>query len=176
MNNAGGDWGTINTGPANTFSLGTSASGTTTNVKALTWTNAGLVALPAIGTDSGQTATASVCEDTTTHALYFGSGAVGICKGTSSVRFKTDILPLISGLDDLIKLSTVTYRLKPGYGDSTRKLYGFTAEQMFEVFPELVWLDEDGRPTSIDWAGLLPIIVNSIKDMNGQIDQLKGSK
>jgi hypothetical protein len=150
-----------------------SGSGAQTQTTAMTISGAQLVSLPAISTDSGQTATATVCEDTTTHALYFGSGAAGICKGTSSIRFKHDILPLEAGIEEILRLGTVSYYLNEGYGDSSRKLYGFTAEQMYEVLPELVWVGKDGRPDSIDWAGLVPVLVNAIKWQQAEIDDLK---
>lgn len=46
-----------------------------------------------ITTDATHT-DATVCEDTTTHQFYFGLGTVGICLGTSSMRYKTKITPL----------------------------------------------------------------------------------
>ena len=132
-----------------------------------------LVTLPAIVTDATHT-DSTLCQDTTTHAIYFGSGAAGICLGTSSVRFKTDLAPLTAGLDELLRVDTVSYRYRPGYGDPSRRLYGFTAEQMAGVMPELVGLDADGRPNSVDWAGMVPVLVRAIQQQQVRIETLEG--
>lgn len=116
---------------------------------------------------------ATVCRDTTTGVLYAGSGAVGICLGTSSLRFKTDIGPLAYGLDELVRLETIHYRYKPGYGDGPRELFGFAAEQVNEVMPKLVGLDAKGLPNSVDWAGLMPIAVRSIQQLNERLTALE---
>lgn len=138
----------------------------------LTISNTGLISLPAVSSDSGQTTTSSVCQDTTTHSLYFGSGTLGICKGTSSIRFKTNIQPLYAGLNELMQLSAITYYHRPGYGDTNRKLYGFTAEQINAVIPELSYLDSKGLPTSFDWGGLTPVMIRAIQELKKANDSL----
>lgn len=132
----------------------------------------GQISVP-VTTDSGQTATATVCEDITTHQFYFGSGTGGICKGTSSARFKDAIRPLTAGLDEVLNLAAISYYFKPEAGDPSRKLYGFTAEQMYGVIPDLVWLDKQDRPSSVDYVGLVPVLVRAIQQQQAEIDELK---
>jgi len=151
------------------------SGGTGLNTGTLNITAGGALIHTGITTDATHT-DATVCEDTTSHQYYFGSGTAGICLGTSSIRFKDAIAPLSSGLSDLMRLDTITYHYKPGYGDPSRKLYGFTAEQMYGVIPDLVGLDPEGRPNSVDWAGLVPVLVNSIKELKGQIEQLRAAR
>lgn len=132
----------------------------------------GQLIVSAIATDTAHT-DATVCEDTTTHQFYSGSGTLGICLGTSSLRFKDHIAPLQPGLAQIVDLRPITYHYKPGYGDSSRKLYGFAAEQVNEILPELVSLDTAGRPNSIDWAGLVPVLVNAIQEQQREINALR---
>ena len=128
---------------------------------------------PSISSDATHTSV-TLCEDSTTHAAYFGSGTAGICLGTSSARFKNSILPMQAGLEELLHLDTISFRYNEGYGDGgARRLYGFTAEQVAEVMPELVGLDVDGKPQSVDWAGLVPVLVRAIQQQQAEIEALK---
>jgi hypothetical protein len=125
----------------------------------------GGINLPSLPSDATHTDN-TVCADTSTGLLYKGSGAVGICLGTSSARFKHDISPLRPGLAQIMALQPVSYRYNKGYGDDgARELYGFTAEQVADVLPELVGHDAEGRPNSVDWAGIVPVLVKAIQEL-----------
>jgi hypothetical protein len=108
---------------------------------------------------------ATVCVDTTSKQFYSGSAALGVCLGTSSARYKKGIKALNTGLAAVMKLNPISYRLKKG---GSKDLYGFTAEDTFKPLPELVGLDTKGRPNSIDMMGLIPVLVNAIKDLAAQ--------
>jgi len=154
-----------------------SGSGTTQNAYSSALTIAGgtgLVALPKISSDATHT-DATVCEDTTSHALYAGSGTAGICLGTSSLRFKHDVSPLTADLGDaLLKLEPISYRYNKGYGGGDdRLLYGFAAEQVATVLPQLVSRDTEGRPNSVDWAGIVPLNTLEIKRIADRLDRVE---
>lgn len=138
----------------------------------LSLTSGGLVELPQIGSDATHT-DATVCEDTTSHALYAGSGAAGICLGTSSIRFKHAIEPLRAGLPQIMALEPVSYHLNADHGDPSKKLYGFTAEQGGKALPDLVGLDTNGRPNTFDYMGVVPVLVKAIQEQQAEIDALK---
>jgi hypothetical protein len=133
----------------------------------------GALTLGGLGTDSGQTATATVCEDTTTHVTYFGSGAAGICKGTSSRRFKHDIEDLTVGLNEIMGLRATSYYLNADMGDATKKIYGFIAEESAASLPELVGYDKNGLISSFDLVGVVPVLVKAVQQLQGEIDALK---
>jgi hypothetical protein len=136
----------------------------------------GLTSLSDIGTDATHT-DASVCEDTTTHTLYSGSGTLGVCLGTSSMRYKHDINHLPLGLAELAALKPVSFYYNKGRGDNGVKLqYGFLAEDMEGVLPNLVDLDKDGKPNSVDLVGLIPVLVHAIQEQQKEIDALKAKK
>jgi hypothetical protein len=132
-----------------------------------------LVAINQIASDSGKT-DATVCEDTTNHQLFAGSGTAGICLGTSSLRYKRDVTPLGFGLTAIEALRPIAYRYKPNIGQDARPLhYGFAAEQVMDVLPGLVGLDPRGRPNSVDWAGVVPILVKAVQEQQREIEHLK---
>jgi hypothetical protein len=136
----------------------------------LAWTTAGAVGT--FGTDATHT-TATVCEDTTSHAIFFGSGAAGICAGTSSLRFKHDVIPLEAGLKEVLALEPIRYKLNADHGDPDHELYGFSAEQGGTVLPVLMGSDPEGRPNSFDHVGVIPVLVKAIQEQQAQIEELK---
>ena len=156
-------------GPATTF---TNPLGTLLCLNAGLTVDTGLVTISSISTDSAKT-TATICEDTTTHALYYGSGTAGVCAGTSSARFKHDIEPLAAGLTQIMALKPLSYFLNADHGDPTKKLYGFVAEDAIGVVPELVGLDTEGKPNSMDYLGVLPVAVRAIQEQQHEIELLK---
>lgn len=115
----------------------------------------------------------TLCVDTTTNQVYKGSGTIGICLGTSSVRFKQGWKELTLGLRELLALNPGRFRYIEGYGDDGNKeQFGFIAEDAADVIPELVGLDSEGLPNSFDLVGLIPLLVNAIKDQQAQIQTL----
>lgn len=133
----------------------------------------GAVTIPTITSDSGKTDN-TVCEDSTTHQLYAGSGTLGVCLGTSSMRFKHDILPQQDGLAQVAQLKPVNFRYIKGYGDSgAREQYGFLAEDVNKVIPKLVGLDATGKPNSVDLLGLVPVLVKAIQEQQKEIEILR---
>lgn len=72
-----------------------------------------------------------------------------------------------------MRLRPVSYKLNADHGDPNKTLYGFTAEQMRPVLPKLVGLDAKGAPNTADYVGLIPVLVNAVKELKAEIDELK---
>ena len=52
--------------------------------------------------------------------------------------------------------------------------YGFIAHEVQDIFPEIVEGDKDGEEyQSINYSGLIPILVNEIKKLKEEIKNLK---
>ncbi len=154
---------------------GTGAASTAVNglVTALTIKGATqVVQINAIASDATHT-DASVCEDTTTHGLYSGSGTAGICLGTSSARFKHDVTALDAGLPQIMALQPRRYFLNPGHGDTQRPYYGFLAEDGAGVLPELTGYDAEGRPNTFDYLGIVPVLVRAVQQQQEEITALR---
>lgn len=145
----------------------------TGGTNALTINKAQLVSLPAISSDATHT-DATVCEDTTTHALFSGSGTSGVCLGTSSIRFKRDVKPLNVGLNEILALSPKKFFFKKGWGDNgAKEHYGLIAEDAIKTDGHLVGLDKGGKPNSVDLVALVPVLVRAIQEQQAEIDHLK---
>ena len=129
--------------------------------------------LNAITSDATHT-DATVCEDTTSHALYAGSGTAGICLGTSSARYKHGITNLDAGLPQIMALQPRRYFLNPGHGDTQKPYYGFLAEDGAGVLPELTGYDVEGRPNTFDYLGVVPVLVRAVQEQQAEITALRG--
>lgn len=126
-----------------------------------------------LGTDAALADT-TLCLITATKVVATGSGTLGICLGTSSARYKTAIKPLDVGLAQILALNPKSFFYKLGYGDNgAREQYGLIAEDIVKVVPKLVGLDADGKPNTADLLGLVPVLINSVHELQAQITALK---
>ena len=93
----------------------------------------------------------------------------------SDERFKENVEPVGEVLPSLKNLDAVTYSLRNRSNrqkdDSER--YGFLAQNVKEVFPELVHTDSKGY-MYVDYIGLIPILVQSINELRAELAELKG--
>lgn len=171
--------GTVTINPATASAIDNEVIGGTTPLAGhfTTLSTTGVItgSTTSFASDTGQTATSTLCQDTTSHVVYSGSGAAGICKGTSSIRFKQNIGQVAYGLPEVMKLQPVSYYTKPGFGgDPNKQLYGFLAEDVSTVMPQAVTeYDAQGKPSSVDYIGMVPVLVKAIQEQQAQIDQLK---
>lgn len=119
-------------------------------------------------TDSGAT-DATMCRRTSNGQILSGTGTIGICLGTSSERYKHGIADLDVGIDALIRLRPIQYYLNADHGDPNKLLYGFTAEQGLDAFPRLVGFDEEGRPNTFDYVGLISPLVKAAQNHEARL-------
>jgi hypothetical protein len=121
----------------------------------------------------------------------------------SDERFKENILPMKNSLDKLKILTGVCYNLKVEVKNSTslpesdrslsekeqrdiallaqtreklenskKQNIGFVAQELQEVFPDLVEKDSTGY-LHVDYIGLIPVLVESIKEQQAKIAALQ---
>jgi Chaperone of endosialidase len=102
-------------------------------------------------------------------AVYVASnGQLGTL--TSSRRFKEDVRDMGEASAGLLSLRPVTFHYKPGYDDGTHLLqYGLIAEEVAEVFPDLVQRDAAGQPVAIRYHMLDSMLVNELQKQNAKI-------
>lgn len=63
-----------------------------------------------------------------------------------------------------MKLRPVTFLYKPEYSKSDRKLqYGLIAEEVAQIYPELVPCDKDGQPYTVRYQYLAPMLLNELQ-------------
>ena len=80
-----------------------------------------------------------------------------IVANTSSKKFKDNIKPIQKEID-LSKLNTVQFN----YKEEKAICYGMIAEELYELYPEFVNLDEEGEPFSINYQMFIPILIKEI--------------
>jgi uncharacterized protein YjbI with pentapeptide repeats len=86
---------------------------------------------------------------------------------TSDYRIKEDISNIEDNIDEL---KPVKYKNKL----NNKMEYGFIAHEVQDFFPEIVEGDKDGEEyQSINYSGLIPILVNEIKKLKEEIKNLK---
>lgn len=105
----------------------------------------------------------------------------------SDARFKSNISSLDGLSRGIIELNPVSYNINfPVSSDSLatkdkadkasesikndRIHYGFVAQEVREIFPELVVEDEDGM-LSIDYTGFIPLLVEAYKDLSAKVKE-----
>jgi hypothetical protein len=88
----------------------------------------------------------------------------------SSITLKENINPIENALENILKLSGVTYdRI-----DTKEHEAGLIAEWVELVIPDLVTKDSSGKPIGIKYTKLTAYLIESIKELKQQVDSLKG--
>lgn len=80
----------------------------------------------------------------------------------------------VTGLDDFSKEDT-SYDEKEEQGKQTQLSeisYGLAADQLKEVFPELVYEDKEGN-FSINYVEMVPLLVQSIRELSAEVTELR---
>jgi hypothetical protein len=97
-----------------------------------------------------------------------GGGRLGTT--TSSARFKEDVHNIDSESDGLMKLRPVAFRYKESHEPGRLPQYGLIAEEVAEVYPELVVNDDEGRPFAIRSQLLDPLLLNEVQKQSRRIE------
>lgn len=64
------------------------------------------------------------------------------------------------------------FRYKPEYAEGERPIqYGLIAEEVAEVHPELVQYGEDGRPFTVRYQLLIPLLLNEVQKQHLAMEQ-----
>lgn len=74
-------------------------------------------------------------------------------------------------LQKLTEKEQVDIALLNNSQEKSRKRLGFVAQEVQELFPELVEEDKEGY-MYVDYVGLIPVLVESVKEQQEQIDEL----
>ena len=83
---------------------------------------------------------------------------------SSSRRYKQDIQPMADASEKILQLRPVKFRYKqPDAAGEQPIQYGLVAEEVAEVFPELVVLNEDGQPETVAYHQLPALLLNELK-------------
>jgi hypothetical protein len=126
-------------------------------------------------TSTSVTITGGTINGTTLGATTRAAGSFSTLIATtitedSSIALKENINPIENALENILKLSGVTYdRI-----DTKEHEAGLIAEWVNLVIPDLVTKNKDGEPIGIKYTKLTAYLIESIKSLKHEIDELKG--
>ena len=98
----------------------------------------------------------------------------GILTQSSDARLKTNIRPISTALQQLQKINGYTYNWIDATRDSSLQI-GVLAQEVQQVYPELVHQNEKGE-LSVNYSGLVPVLIEAIKELKNEIEVLKNKK
>lgn len=90
----------------------------------------------------------------------------------SSARFKHAVLPLNTGLIELMALKPVSFRYNLTGDrdlDTQGTQIGFIAEDVAQVEPRLVEMDTEGRPFKVRYENMISLVVKSTQDLANMV-------
>ena len=91
---------------------------------------------------------------------------------TSSRRFKEDIYNMSDSTSKLYELRPVTFYYKPQYDDGSHTIqYGLIAEEVAKIMPDLVSYGKDGKPYTVRYQLLAPMLLNELQKQHSVVEQ-----
>ena len=105
-----------------------------------------------------------------TEVMIDSNGQLGV--KNSSIRFKEDVHDMAAASDGLMRLRPVIYRYKQPYADGSKPIdYGLIAEEVAEVYPDLVARDADGQIQTVQYQKLTPMLLNEVQKEHKLLEQ-----
>jgi hypothetical protein len=105
-----------------------------------------------------------------TAVVIDGNGQLGTIN--SSRAAKENVKPMGTASARVSKLRPVTFQYREPYGDGSQPVeFGLIAEEVAEIFPELVVLGTDGKPETVAYHKLPTLLLNelqAVQELNRQ--------
>lgn len=101
------------------------------------------------------------------------NGDITAFANQSDIRKKENIARIDNALDKVMQIGGYTYNFK---GDD-RKITGVIAQEMEKVLPEVVYdIDDEeyGTSKSVRYGNIVGLLIEAIKELKSEIDELKG--
>ncbi|MFZ0927149.1 MAG: tail fiber domain-containing protein [Syntrophobacteraceae bacterium] len=94
---------------------------------------------------------------------------------TSSRRYKEDVEDMGDASSGLMKLRPVSFHYKPEYAKGPRQLqYGLIAEEVAEVYPDLVQYDpKTGQPQTVYYHLINAMLLNEVQKQEKELSALR---
>jgi hypothetical protein len=109
-----------------------------------------------------------------TTKLYFNP-STGTLNSTdynslSDIRLKKNVVSIADAISILNKIRPVEFNWK----EDNRKSFGVIAQELEEIFPQMVTTNSDNGIKSVSYIQLIPVLVQAIKELKEEINMLKG--
>ena len=143
---------------------------------------------PGVAAESGIIRIGTITGTTSTQKAAYVAGIYGVKTGTagtavfidssgqlgtvsSSIRYKEDVQPIASASERLLQLRPVRFRYKKADASGEKPIqYGLIAEEVAEVYPELVVRDATtGRIDGVRYDELAPMLLNEMQQQHAQM-------
>ena len=98
-----------------------------------------------------------------------GIGTANEFDALSDINYKKNIKTVENGLDKIVSLRGVSYDWK----QSDRSSYGVIAQELEEVLPELVHGGFGNDPKTVNYNGIIGVMIESIKELKQEVETLK---
>jgi hypothetical protein len=109
--------------------------------------------------------------------VFGNARATGNFVSNSDARFKQDIQPIGNAMEMISKLQGTTYTMDrenfPELNFNEGRQYGFIAQEIRKVMPEVVFEDEEGY-LGVSYDAVVPLLVEGIKAQQSQLENQKG--
>ena len=105
-------------------------------------------------------------ETTTSGITVTGTAQATDFNSTSDVRLKTNIQAIEDPLAKVVQIEGVSFNWK----EDNRPALGVIADQVEKIIPELV---TDGDPKTVNYNGLIGLLIEAVKEQQVQITELK---
>ncbi len=107
--------------------------------------------------------------------LIDSSGQLGTIN--SSRRLKTDIQDIGAASEPVLALRPVSFRYKEHVKTGQEAMeFGLIAEEVAQVFPELLVYGEDGQPETVRYHLLVPLLLNELQEAKREIRELQAAR
>jgi hypothetical protein len=91
---------------------------------------------------------------------------------SSSKRFKENIVPMPSSFsDNLLQLNPTLFNYKQD--ESKKQTWGLIAEEVQQIFPELVVNDQDGLPLTVKYHEMPVLLLNELIKLKNECVEMK---
>jgi hypothetical protein len=91
---------------------------------------------------------------------------------SSSIRYKEDVRDMDDASGGLFRLRPVTYRYKQPYADGSKPIdYGLIAEEVAEVYPDMVSKNASGQIETVQYSKLTPMLLNEVQKQHQLLEQ-----
>jgi len=100
-----------------------------------------------------------------------GINVVGVITATdfnsaSDLILKTNIQPISNPIDKILQINGVTFNWR----ENNKPSVGIIAQEIEKVFPELV---NGENPKTVNYNGLIGLLIEAIKELNEEVKNLK---
>ena len=99
----------------------------------------------------------------------------GLLTQSSDERLKENIVRIPNALNKVMQLNGYQYNWKPELHKDSKQQIGLLAQNVETILPQLVATDAEGMK-SIAYQNIVPVLIEAIKELKKEIDELKRQK